>query len=36
MAVNPLEPSADLYEGVDLLRTMLLTIIFNVPNKAAA
>jgi hypothetical protein len=26
MAVNPLDPSADLFEGVDLLRTLLQRI----------
>jgi hypothetical protein len=26
MAINPLDPSADLFEGVDLLRTLLLRI----------
>lgn len=29
MAVNPLEPGKDLYEGVSLLRTLIQTIVFN-------
>lgn len=29
MAVNPLEPGADLYEGVYLLRDLMQTVIFN-------
>jgi hypothetical protein len=36
MAVNPLEPGNDLYEGVNLLRTLMDNVIFNekVPQAA--
>ena len=36
MAVNPLDPSADLFEGVDLLRTLLQRINRVDENKLAA
>jgi hypothetical protein len=36
MAVNPLDPSADLFEGVDLLRTLLQRINQVDENKLAA
>jgi Iron-containing redox enzyme len=36
MAVNPLDPGADLLEGVYLLRTLLQTIVFNPANTLAA
>ena len=36
MAVNPLDPSADLFEGVDLLRTLLLRINRADESKLAA
>ena len=33
MAINPLDPAADLYEGVNLLHALLQTIVFgNVPS----
>ena len=36
MAVNPIDPSADLFEGVDLLRTLIQTIIYGGGEKVAA
>jgi hypothetical protein len=36
MAVNPIDPSADLFEGVDLLRTLIHTIIHGRGEQAAA
>ena len=35
MEVSPLEPGADLYEGVDLLQTLIHTIVFG-PARAVA
>jgi hypothetical protein len=36
MAVNPIDSSTDLFEGVDLLRTLILTIIHGPGEKVAA
>jgi hypothetical protein len=36
MAVNPIDPSADLFEGVDLLRTLIRTIIHGRGGQVAA
>jgi len=36
MTINPLEPGANLFEGVDLLRTLIETIIFPKADKIAA
>jgi hypothetical protein len=36
MALNPLEPETDLYEGVYLLRTLIETIVFNPADTLAA
>lgn len=33
MAINPLDPAADLYEGANLLRALLQTIVFGNINK---
>jgi hypothetical protein len=36
MAVSPIDPSTDLFEGVDLLRTLIQTVIHGSGKKAAA
>jgi hypothetical protein len=36
MAVNPIDPSTDLFEGVDLLRTLIRTIIHGRGEQVAA
>ena len=36
MALNPIDPSTDLFEGVDLLRTLIQTIIHGRSEKVAA
>jgi hypothetical protein len=36
MALNPIDPSTDLFEGVDLLRTLIRTIIHGRSEKVAA
>jgi hypothetical protein len=36
MALNPIDPSTDLFEGVDLLRTLIRTIIHGRGEKVAA
>jgi hypothetical protein len=36
MAVNPISPDADLFEGVDLLRTLINAIVHGPTQKAAA
>jgi hypothetical protein len=36
MAVSPIEPSTDLFEGVDLLRTLIRTVIHGASEKAPA
>ena len=36
LAVDPIDPSADLFEGVDLLRTLIQTIIHGSGEKVAA
>jgi hypothetical protein len=36
MAVNPISPDADLFEGVDLLRTLIVTIVQGPTANAAA
>ena len=36
MAVNPIDPTTDLFEGVDLLRTLIQTVIHGPGEKAAA
>ena len=36
MAVNPLDPGQDLYEGVNLLRTLMQTIVDGQPAEVAA
>jgi Iron-containing redox enzyme len=36
MALNPIDPSTDLFEGVDLLRTLIRTIIHGCSEKVAA
>jgi hypothetical protein len=33
MALNPVEPSANLFEGVDLLRTLMRSIVFGIGSK---
>jgi len=35
MAVNPIDPEADLFEGVDLLRTLIDAIVHG-PKQIAA
>ena len=35
LAVNPIDPSTDLFEGVDLLRTLIQTIIHGRGEAAA-
>ena len=36
MAVDPIDPSTDLFEGVDLLRTLIQTVIHGASEKAPA
>jgi hypothetical protein len=36
MAVNPLDPDADLYEGVNLLHALMQTVIFNRTDTLSA
>jgi hypothetical protein len=36
MSVNPISPDADLFEGVDLLRTLIVAIVQGPTSKAAA
>lgn len=36
MAVNPISPDADLFEGVDLLRTLIIAIVQGPDHNAAA
>jgi hypothetical protein len=36
MAVNPLEPGKDMFEGVNLLRTLMETVVFNRRSLQAA
>lgn len=36
MAINPISPDADLFEGVDLLRTLIVTIVQGSTANAAA
>ena len=36
MAVEPIDPSTDLFEGVDLLRTLIQTVIHGASEKAPA
>jgi hypothetical protein len=36
MAINPLDPGQDLYEGVNLLRTLMQTIVVRQPANVAA
>lgn len=36
MAISPLDPAADLYEGVNLLHALMQTVIFNRVNTLAA
>jgi hypothetical protein len=33
MAINPPEPGADLFEGVDLLRTLIYKVVHNQADK---
>jgi hypothetical protein len=36
MAVNPIGPDADLFEGVDLLRKLIIAIVHGPTENAAA
>jgi hypothetical protein len=36
MAINPISPDADLFEGVDVLRTLIIAIIQGPSAQAAA